>query len=233
MYHSVKATQEGGVELDDNKWHGTGRGGSVAHIESVLMDDIAAGALKPGERLDEVTLTRRFGVSRTPVREALSRLVAQGILVSGEKRGVRVAEYSREQLSQIFETMHEIEAVCARIAAQRLTLLSRSEIEAGQAHCVAAAQAGDLPGYLRANEAFHAAIYRATCNPYLADLAADFRRRTGPFRAKKFASRDDLIASAHSHENLIAGIFSADSHMASEGMRAHMTASFLQALAMN
>ncbi|MEM8572281.1 MAG: GntR family transcriptional regulator [Pseudomonadota bacterium] len=209
------------------------RGGASQHIESVLVDDIAAGLLKPGERLDEARLTERFGVSRTPVREALARLVAQGILTPGEKRGVRVAEYSREQLAQIFEAMHEIEAACARIVSQRLTLLARAEIEAAQLKCVRAAETGDQTEYMRANEAFHAAIYRATGNPYIAEMASDFRRRTGPFRAKKFASKDDLIASAKSHEELIASIFSEDSQAASEGMRAHMTASFVQTLAMN
>ncbi|MGY6548958.1 MAG: GntR family transcriptional regulator [Roseinatronobacter sp.] len=208
------------------------RGHAVARIEAALMDDIAAGVLAPGERLDEVTLTERFGVSRTPVREALNRLAAQGILVPGEKRGVRVAKYSREEIAQIFETMHEIEAACARIASQRLTLLARAEIEAAQARCLSAAEAGDIPAYLRANEAFHAAIYRATGNPYMAALAADFRRRTGPFRAKKFAGKADLIASAQSHLALIASIFSEDSKTAAEGMRAHMTASFLQTLAL-
>jgi len=209
------------------------RGGTVQIIERALMDDIAAGALRPGERLDEVRLTERFGVSRTPIREALSRLVAQGVLVPGEKRGVQVASYSREQLAQVFEAMHEIEAACARIVAQRLTLLARAEIEAAQAACVAAAEAGDTPSYLRANEQFHETIYRATGNPYIAELASDFRRRTGPFRAKKFASADDLIASAKSHEALIASIFSEDSKAANDGMRAHMTESFMQTLAAN
>lgn len=210
-----------------------GRGGAVKHIEKTLMDDIAAGALKPGERLDEVKLTERFGVSRTPVREALNRLVALGILVAGEKRGVQVTSYTREQLAQIFEAAHEIEAACARIVSQRLTLLARAEIEAAQAKCVAAAEAGDQAAYLQANEAFHDTIYNATGNPYIADIAADFRRRTGPFRAKKFASKEDLIASARSHEDLIASIFSEDSKAASDGMRAHMTASFIQTLAAN
>ena len=209
------------------------RSSMVQRIETALMDDIAAGALAPGERLDEVKLTERFGVSRTPVREALGRLTAQGILVPGEKRGVRVARYSREELAQIFETMHEIETACARMASQRLTLLVRAEIEAAQAKCVVAAQSGDLQRYMRANEAFHLTIYRATGNPYMAELASDFRRRTGPFRAKKFASKADLIASAESHESLIAGIFSEDSKAAADGMRAHMTASFLQTLALN
>lgn len=209
------------------------RSSMVQRIEAALMDDIAAGALAPGERLDEVTLTERFGVSRTPVREALGRLTAQGILVPGEKRGVRVASYTREELSQIFETMHEIEAACARMAAQRLTLLVRGEIRAAQDRCVAAARKGNLQAYMRANEAFHMAIYRATGNAYMAELASDFRRRTGPFRAKKFASRADLVASAESHEALIAGIFSEDSKAAADGMREHMTASFLQTLALN
>lgn len=217
----------------DQSQHHSPRGHTVQRIETALMDDIAAGVLAPGERLDEVTLTERFGVSRTPVREALSRLTAQGILVPGERRGVRVARYGREELAQIFETMHEIEAACARIAAQRLTLLARAEIEAAQAACVAAAEAGTIVGYMRANEALHQAIYRATGNPYMAELASDFRRRTGPFRAKKFAVKADLIASAKSHEPLIASIFSEDSKAASDGMRAHMTASFLQTLALN
>ena len=115
----------------------------------------------PGIRLDEVRLARRFGVSRTPVREALSRLTAQGVLVPGERRGAFVAEYSREQLSQIFEAMHEIEAACARIAAQRLSLLARSEIEMAQGDCMKAAEAGNRVAYLRANEAFHLTIYKA------------------------------------------------------------------------
>lgn len=224
--------QPNGVDMSEIS-HPLERGSRVQQIEAVLREDIAAGALQPGERIDEVALSQRFGVSRTPIREVLSRLTAQGILVPGEKRGVRVAEYSLEQLAQIFEAMHEIEAACARVASQRLTLLNRSEIEIAQAKCVAAAQRGDRTEYLRANEAFHETIYRATGNPYLGNIASEFRRRTGPFRAKKFATQADMVASAESHAELIAGIFSEDSRAASEGMRAHMTASFMQTLAAN
>lgn len=202
-------------------------------IEAALTEEIAAGELAPGTRLDEASLATRFNASRTPVREALGRLTAQGILVQGEKRGVFVAEYSREELAQIFEAMHEIEAACARIAAQRLNFLSKTEIETAQAACVSAAQAGDRAAYLRANEAFHMAIYRATGNPHMAEIASEFRQRTGPFRAKKFATQDDLIASAASHQALINDIFSEDSSKASSGMRDHMATSFLQALKAN
>lgn len=206
---------------------------SVRRIESTLLEEISVGDLAPGVRLDEVRLAERFGVSRTPIREVLSRLTAQGILVPGEKRGVFVAQYSREELAQIFEAMHEIEAACARIASQRLSLLARTEIEFAQSECVAAAEAGDRPGYLRANEAFHLAIYKATGNPYMAEIATEFRRRTGPFRAKKLATKEDLVSSAESHRMLIDSIFSEDSMTASNGMRSHMTESFVQTLKAN
>lgn len=212
---------------------GSPRESSTQRIETALLDDIAAGMVEPGEKLDETRLAERFGVSRTPVREALNRLAAQGVLVASDRRGVRVAQYTREELAQMFEVMHEIEAVCARLAAQRLTLLARAEIESTQADCEAAAQDGDVQRYLKANEAFHFAIYRATQNPYMQDLASDFRRKTGPFRAKKFATEADLIASAQSHSELLEKIFSADSDVASEGMRKHMTDSFMRVLAAN
>ncbi|HCQ65956.1 MAG TPA: GntR family transcriptional regulator [Rhodobacteraceae bacterium] len=203
---------------------------AVQRVVAALTDDIAAGTLSPGERVDEARVAEHLGVSRTPVREALNQLVAQRILVSGPRRGVRVAQYSREELSQIFEVMYEIEVMCARMASQRLTLLSRSEIELAQAECSRVAQRGDRIEYVHANEALHQAIYKATGNEIMEELASEFRRRTGPFRAKKFATTEDLIASAKSHESLLESIFSADSQVASNGMREHMAASFLQTL---
>lgn len=211
----------------------TSRPSSTSRLEQALVEEIATGKIAPGERLDETVIAQRFGVSRTPVREALNRLAAQGVLVPGEKRGVRVAEYSDEELSQIFEAMREIEAVCARLAAKRLTLLSRARIEQAQAACMRAAKAGDTPAYLRANEALHMEIYEAIGNPFIKAMASEFRHRTGPFRAKKFSSQDDLIASAESHVSLLQSIFSADSRDADETMRSHMTESFLQVLAAN
>ncbi len=203
---------------------------AVQKVINALTADIASGDLAPGERVDEVRLADRLRVSRTPVREALNRLVAQNILVAGEKRGVRVARHSEEELSQIFEVMYEIEATCARMASQRLTLLARSEIERAQADCVRTAETGDRAAYLRANESLHRAIYRATGNRFMEGLALEFRHRTAPVRATKFSSPEALIASARSHEALLESIFSADSQRASLGMREHMTASFLQTL---
>ena len=203
---------------------------AAQRIEAMLLDEISTGALEPGTRMDEAGLAARFGASRTPVREALSRLTVQGVLTPGERRGVFVTEYSTEELSQMFEAMYEIETTCARIASQRLSFLSRTEIEAAQAKCAEAAENGDREAYLKANEAFHQAIYRATANKFISGIASDFRRRTGPFRARKFRTREDLIVSARSHEGLIGDIFSQDSAQASVGMREHMKESLSKTL---
>ena len=199
-------------------------------IEEALRSDIASGQIGTSERLDETKLAERFDVSRTPVREALNRLVAQGILVSNGRRGVWVAEYTREELAHMFEAMQEIEALCAGIAAKRLTFLARSNIESAQSLCMAAAEANDFSGFLRANEAFHMAIYKATENPFVYDLAAGFRQRTGPFRARKLSSSEDLMASAKSHEPIIKHIFSTDSAAAASHMSEHMKDTFMSIL---
>ncbi len=207
---------------------------SVAQrIEAQLLDEITAGQISPGERLDETRLADRFGASRTPVREALGRLAAQGVLEHAEGRGLRITQYSHEELAQMFEAMHEIEALCARLVSQRLTLLARARLETAQAECHAAAQQGDRQAYLRANEALHAAIYEATGNPYIHQMASDFRRRTGPFRAKRFATKEDLVSSAQSHDALLDKIFSANSDDAFDYMRKHMEESFMRVLAAN
>jgi len=212
--------------------HPSRRNKSISRrIEEALTIDIASGQIGVGERLDETKLAQRFSVSRTPVREALNRLVAQGILVSNGRRGVWVTQYTREELAHMFEAMHEIEALCAGMAAKRLTLLARSSIETAQAECLDAAKANDLPRFLRANEEFHRAIYKATGNPFIYDLASGFRQRTGPFRAKKFSTAEDLLTSAKSHDEIIKHLFSTNSAAAASEMGQHMKDTFMTILA--
>ena len=223
--------ERGAATERDGPTDGPGAKRSAARrIETALLEEIGAGLLAPGAHLDETRLAARFGTSRTPVREALSRLAASGVVASGPGRGLRVAQYDREELAQMFEAMHELEAICAGLAAKRLTFLARSEIETAQRQCRERAEANDRAGYLLANEAFHLAIYRATQNRYVAEMAGDFRRRTGPFRSRRLASHEDLLASADGHEELLATIFSADDARAVRGMRDHLRRSYLEVL---
>ena len=90
-----------------------------------LADEIVRGALAPGAPLDETEIARRFNVSRTPVREALRQLVASGLVESRAHRGAVVARPSIERLTGMFEAMAELEALCAGLAAARITPAER------------------------------------------------------------------------------------------------------------
>lgn len=219
-------------EIANRRVMATGKKKTTADkISEALIEDIAAGLLEPGERLDEVGLATRFNASRTPVREALHRLMAQNILTlsdeNGRRRNLQVASYTVSELSQMFEAMEEIEAVCAKMAAQRLNLLSEAAILRQLAAMEEAAQRGARSEFLKANEAFHQAIYRATLNDYIAELASSFRYRTGPFRAKRYRTKADMLDSIEPHRALVDTILGRKTEDVGKDIRRQMARDFL------
>jgi len=98
----------------------TANGTLSESLHRILADDIISGRLPPGIRLDEMSLAERFEVSRTPVRESLQHLVASGLAEKKPHRGVVVSRVTRDQMVGMFETMAELEAVCARLASERM-----------------------------------------------------------------------------------------------------------------
>lgn len=97
-------------------------------IADELEEMILTGSFEDGDRLDEIRLAEKFGVSRTPVREAFQRLVASGLAIQIPRRGVFVALPGPVELVEMFETMAEIEAVCARLAAMRISDTALDEL---------------------------------------------------------------------------------------------------------
>ncbi len=197
------------------------KNGSIG-LKEQLEDDIATGRLALGARLDEASLAARFGVSRTPVRELLRQLAAQGLVELRPYRGAIVSAPDPKQLMEMFEVMAELEAMCGRLAARRLTNENEADlIETFQA-CANAAEEGDPDAYYFENERFHRAIYKASGNAFLAEQALLLHKRLAPFRRLQLRVRNRLGLSQREHEGIVAAIIAGDSDKAAEALREHV-----------
>ncbi len=169
-------------------------------VESTKADDIAvfieeaivSGELEPGSVLRQEQLSEQFGVSRTPVREALRRLAALGLVSFVPNRGVRVRTLSRGELEQAFMVRAELEALVTEIAAPKFTDESLAELHACEQRFARVTKelrsrepGGDrrslMANWIRANQAFHDVIYEVAGVPYIESIAKASRRTfSGP-----------------------------------------------------
>lgn len=177
---------------------------------------------KPGDRLDECRLADRYGSSRTPVREALRLLAADGLVRIRPHRGAIVSGLSIAELMEMFEMMGIYEGVCARLAAQHATQEELNEIEAAHEECRAMSEADDESGYFLANVRFHEAIYRASHNRYLIKRTIATRNRLGAYCRLQLRRENRLKDSFAEHEAVINAIREGQAEEADRRMRDHM-----------
>lgn len=191
-------------------------------IAEVLEGMILEGTFADGERLDEVQLAQRFSVSRTPLREALQRLALSGLVEQIPRRGVFVRQPGPVELVEMFEVMAELESVCARLAASRITDAALAEMRAVNERCQHAVEAHDTDGYYYENERFHAILYRQSGNGFLEKECKRLFRRLTPFRRLQLRLRGRLRQSMGEHEAIVAALEAGDAQAASDAIRRHV-----------
>ena len=191
-------------------------------LREAIEEEIATGRLPPGVRLDETELAARFGVSRTPVREALRLLVGEGLLENRRHRGSVVAQLTPHRLVEMFEVMAELEAMCARLAARRMTDGELATLQASHDACRVAARARDSDAYFYANEEFHFAIYAGSHNTFLAEQAAGLQRKLRPYRRLQLRVRDRLRRSFEEHQGIVDALRAGDGTAAADRLRHHV-----------
>jgi DNA-binding GntR family transcriptional regulator len=200
-------------------------------IFSKLADDIVRGAIAPGERLEEQAIARQFGVSRTPVREALRRLCGTGLVEAAPRRGVTVVRIAVEQLTDMFDAIGELEGLCARLSAQRMTMLERRKLERVNERCRELVDADAEGDYAALNEQFHELIYQGAHNVSIAATTRGFRQRLGPFRILQFVRVGGRTQAAfREHDEIVAGILASDGERAHRAMRSHVASSSLDVI---
>jgi DNA-binding GntR family transcriptional regulator len=149
------------------------RGSGVQTVYDALKHDILEMTIPPGEPLDETRLSRRFNMSRTPVREALVRLAAEGLVTTLPNRNTIVAQIDFSTVPVYFDALTLMYRVTARLAAMRRTEADLIEIQALQDAFARSVTAADALAMISVNRDFHLAIARAGRNRYYIDL---FRR---------------------------------------------------------
>jgi DNA-binding GntR family transcriptional regulator len=187
-----------------------------------LAEQIVTGVLIPGTRLDETDLARRYGTSRTPIREAFKALAGMGLVEQRPHRGVLVALPSRQRIEEMFEAMAELEATCARLAALRMTGAERRALERLHLGSLALVRQGDLQAYATFNNGFHDMIYRCSKNGFLEETARSVRRRVMPFRLSQFRVVGRLPGSHAEHDTVVQAILNGNATAAEAAMRAHV-----------
>jgi DNA-binding GntR family transcriptional regulator len=191
-------------------------------IRAGIENAIVEGVLLPGDPIDESEIATQYKVSRTPIREALIQLQAQGMLSSLPRGGMVVAKMDLQQLLLLWELLAELEGVAVRLACQRITPEERMAIIAHHEQSRAVADADDFAGWQESNLRFHELIYRATRNPYLRQEVLRMRARTGYYRRHAFGALGQIGTSFEQHQKIVDAFVTNDGDAASVAMRTHM-----------
>ncbi len=198
-------------------------GTTVDQMVRAIADHIVTGAILPGDRLDEASLAARFAVSRTPVREALGQLSAMGLVDRRPNRGAIVAIVTHEDLASMFESMAELEGICARLCAERMTPGERRALELEHQAATRFVHMSAEEAYEAHNTEFHSRLYAGAHSKHIQELALQTRSRLAPFRRAQFRLADRLAKSWNEHHAIVAAILQGDSAGAALAARGHVS----------
>lgn len=190
----------------------------IATIEARILN----GDYRPGTCLDERSLADEFGVSRTPVREALLRLIANGLTSENGRGSAVVRQPTVSAVLDAFLVVSELEGLAARQAARRITAAQLQELEAANAACHRATEAGDVDGFNAANMRFHDLIIAAAQNQLLAAQLRSARVFTFPYRHFVTRFPGYMRASVGEHAVICTAIKVGDAETAHHHMRSHV-----------
>lgn len=191
-----------------------------------VREMIYDGALAPGQRLQEADLAAHFGASRTPLREALKALAAEGLVEIEANKGARVSRLSIAELAETFPVMGALEALAGELAAVNASDDEIRGLEALHGEIVRHYQARDLKAYFKANQRFHENLLAAARNATLSD---HYQRLAGRVRRARYQanlSPKRWAQSVAEHEEIIAALIARDGALLARVLRTHIDHKF-------
>ncbi len=194
--------------------------GVAARLRTLVFD----GELAPGAYIDEKALAAAWQVSRTPLREALKVLAAEGLVELVPHRGCRVIELGDADADALFPVMALLEGRCAHEAAKKASDADLRTLRRLHDDLEHHAAAHDLEGYYRANHAFHSAVQQLAANRWLDRATGDLRRFMRMMRGRQLALPGRIDASINEHRVLIDAFEQRDAVRAERAMHDHLMA---------
>ena len=191
-------------------------------VFNTLRQAILKGELAPGERLMEIQLAEKLGVSRTPIREAIRKLELEGLVLMIPRKGAEVAKISEKSLRDVLEVRRSLEELAIELACQRMSEDDMAELERVQGNFKSAIDRGEAMSIAQSDEQYHDVIYQGTRNDKLVQMLGNLREQMYRYRVE-YLKRDgvfpQLIAE---HEAIIRHIENNEKEKATEVMCRHI-----------
>lgn len=185
-------------------------------VFNTLRKAILKGELKPGERLMEIALAEKLGVSRTPVREAMRKLENEGLVVMAPRRGAQVANITEKDLNDVLEVRIALENLSIEKACARMNEAELEELKKAAENFDKTMEDGNLVKLAEADVAFHEVIYRASDNKRLQQVLNNLREHIYRYRVEYLKDEDTRNQLVNEHEELYEAIKNRDVKRAQE-----------------
>jgi DNA-binding GntR family transcriptional regulator len=187
-----------------------------------LREAIFAHELAPGSWIDEQALAIQYGISRTPMREAIKVLAAEGLITMKMRRGAYVTEVSKSDLNQIFTVLALLEGQACRETAQKATDRQLEALDSIHLKLERAAADRDVELFFDINQTFHDKILEICGNPWMTGVVADLRKVLKLQRRDSLTKRGRLESSLQEHRKLLSALLAKDPTLSEQFMKEHL-----------
>ena len=188
-------------------------------VAELLRQRIFQRELEPGSWIDELKLAEEYGISRTPLREALKVLAAEGLVTMKVRRGAYVTEVSEKDLADVYHLLSLLESDAAGVVAERATDAQRAELQA--LHTDLEAALPDRDRFFAVNEQFHMRLLDMADNRWRQQMVADLRKVMKLNRHNSLLKTGRIAESLAEHQAIMAALLARDAQRTQERMREH------------
>lgn len=182
-------------------------------IVNILRESIIKGTLKPGERVAESELAERYGISRTPIREAFRQLETEGFLKVIPRRGAEVISLTEEDVREFYEVKSLLESYAAKVAAERLTERDIKKLELLNSSMERFAKNSDIKAFFKADNDFHDIFIQKCGNDKLCNIIQNLLQQFQRFRIASFVIKGRMEVSVEQHKDIIKACCDRDSNL--------------------